>query len=636
MSVGILLARALTAFVLACGPVTSARAQSEGQGTFAIKNEQFQLNGQPFVYRGGEIHPPRVPREYWRHRLQMLKAMGLNTVGVYLFWNLIEPEPGKFNWSGQADYPEFFRIAKEEGMWVIVRPGPYVCAEWEGGGHPWWLGSKEKDMKIRSLDPRYFEPAKRYLTEATRVIAPFQITRGGPVILYQIENEYSKPDQDYLTALMKIATDNGIEVPLIACNPADLPPRERGRRFKLNYRDDLFQTANFMRGDARQAIEILKEFKKTGPYACGEFYPGRFSNWERSNEPTTNYTPYIADLNWMLENKISFSIYMAHGGTNFGHWASGLLGAPGTKLAWVTTSYDFLAPLSEAGWVTKKYQITREVLSHFLQPGETLPEIPAQLPTTAIAPFHLTEFIPIFEAGLPLVSDTTPRPMEAYDQGYGAIVYQTELPAGPASELKVQEVRDLAWVFLNGEKIGQMDRRRRNFSVSLPALSKPGRLEIFIMAMGRSVNGVVDLKGLIAPATRVLPTGPVELSGWQVRRLPDDPATISALSFRNGTTKQPAYWHGSFQIDKPADTFLDVSKLGFGMLWVNGHNLGRYWNIGPQQTLFCPGVWLKPGKNEVVALECLAPETMELAGLEKPILNDLRLQLDFSPVNPSK
>ena len=620
--------------LLACGLVTSASAQSADKGSFEIKDGQFLLNGQPFVYRAGEIHPPRVPKEYWRHRLRMLKAMGLNTVGVYLFWNLIEPEPGKFNWSGQADYPEFFRIAKEEGMWVIVRPGPYVCAEWDGGGHPWWLG-KEKDMEVRSRDPGYFEPAKRYLTEAARVIAPFQITRGGPVILYQIENEYSKTDQEYLTALMKIATNNGIDVPLIACNPPGLPPGEPGRRFKLNYRDDLFQTADFMRGSARQAIEILKQFNKAGPYACGEYYPGWYSSWGRPNGNSTNYTPYLTDLNWMLENKISFSIYMAHGGTNFGLWASGL-GAPGTKPSWVTTSYDFNAPLSEAGWVTEKYQKTREVMSRFLQPGETLREIPAPLPTTAIAPFRLTEFIPIFEAGLPIVSDTTPRQMEAYDQGYGAIVYQTELPAGPASELKVQEVRDLAWVYLNGEKIGQMDRRRRNFCVSLPALSKPGRLEIFIMAMGRSNIGAIDLKGLIAPATRVLPTGPVELSGWQIRRLPDDPAMMSALRFRNGTTKQPAYWHGSFQIDKPADTFLDVSKLGFGVLWVNGRNLGRYWNIGPQQTLFCPGAWLKPGKNEVVALECLAPETMELAGLGKPILTNSRPQLDFSPVNPSK
>ena len=620
--------------LLACGFVMSTNAQSADKGSFRIKNEQFQLNGRPFVYRAGEIHPPRVPKEYWRHRLRMLKAMGLNTVGVYLFWNLIEPQPGKFDWSGQADYPEFFRIAKEEGMWVIVRPGPYVCAEWDGGGHPWWLG-KEPDMEVRSRDPRYFEPAKRYLSEAARVIAPHQITRGGAVILYQIENEYSKTDQDYLSALMRAATDNGINVPLIACNPPGMPPGEPGRRFKLNYRDDLFQTADFMRGSARQAIGILKQFKKTGPYACGEYYPGWYSSWGRSNGSSNNHTSYLSDLTWMLENQVSFSIYMAHGGTNFGLWASGL-GAPGTKPSWVATSYDFNAPLGEAGWVTEKYQKTREVLGRFLQPGETLPEIPAPLPTTSIAPFRLTESVSVFEAGLPLVSDATPRPMEAYDQGHGAIVYQTELPAGPASELKVGELRDFAWVFLNGEKIGQMDRRRGNFSVPLPALSKPGRLEILIMAMGRSNNGAVELKGLIAPVKRVLATGPVELRGWKIRRLPDDAAMMSSLKFRNGATKLPAYWRGNFHINKPADTFLDVSKLGFGVLWVNGHNLGRYWNIGPQQTLFCPGAWLKPGKNEVIVLECLAPQTMEVSGLEKPILNQVRPQLDFSPVNPGK
>ena len=434
---------------------------------------------------------------------------------------------------------------------------------------------------------------------------------------------------------MKIATDHGIDVPLIACNPPGLPPGDVGRRFKLNYRDDLFQTANFMRGAARQAIDVLKQFKKAGPYACGEYYPGWYSAWGRSNGASTNYTAYLTDLNWMLENKISFSIYMAHGGTNFGFWASGL-GAPGTKPTWVATSYDFNAPLSESGLATEKFLKTREVLGRFLQPGETLADIPAPLPTTPVAPFRLTEYAPVFESGLPLISDDSPRPMEAYDQGYGAIVYQTQLPAGPASELRVQEVRDFAWVFLNGEKIGQMDRRRGNFSVTLPALDQPARLEIFIMAMGRSNNGAIDLKGLIAPATQITSAGSTELRGWKIRRLPGDAAMVDSLRFRTGTTRQPAFWRGAFHLEKPADTFLDTSKLGHGVLWVNGRNLGRYWNVGPQQTLFCPGAWLKPGKNEVIVLECLAPETMELTGLETPILNQLRPALDFSPAAPAQ
>lgn len=617
-----------------CGLATSVLSQSAEKGSIAIKNEQFELNGQPFVYRAGEIHPSRVPKEYWRHRLRMLKAMGLNTVGIYLFWNQIELQPGKFEWTGQADYPEFLKIAREEGMWVIVRPGPYVCAEWDAGGHPWWLG-KEKDMEVRSRDPRYFEPAKRYLAEAARMIAPFQITRGGPVILFQIENEYSKTDQEYLTALMRTATDNGIDVPLIACNPPGMPPGEEGRRFKLNYRDDLFQTANFMRGSARQAIDILKKFKKTGPYASGEYYPGWYTKWGSPQGRNNNHTSYLNDLAWMLENRISFSLYMAHGGSNFGLWASGL-GSPDDTKSWITTSYDFKAPLSEAGWVTEKYLKTRELIGKFLQPGETLPEIPPPIPTTSIAPFRLTESVPIFEAGLPLVSDEIPRPMEYYDQGYGGIVYQTELPAGPASELKVQGVRDFAWVYLDGEKIGQMDQRHGNFSLPLPALDKPGRLEIFIMAMGRSNNGAIQLKGLISPVTRVFPTGSTELKGWRIRRLPDDAGMLASLKFRNETTKLPAYWRGTFLCDQPADTFLDVGKLGFGILWVNGHNLGRYWNIGPQQTLFCPGAWLKHGKNEIIVLECLAPETMELSGLEKPVLDQVRPELDFSPVKNTK
>ena len=599
-------------------PAVVGTTAVKAAGSFVIKHEQFMLNGQPFVYRAGEIHPARVPKEYWRHRLQMLKAMGLNTVGIYLFWNQIESTPGQFDWTGQADYAEFCRIAKEEGMWVVLRPGPYVCAEWDMGGHPWWL-AQSGSMEVRSRDPKYLEPALRYLKEVCRVLAPHQITRGGSIILYQVENEYSKSDQEYLSLLMKVATDNGIEVPLIACNP----PGDDGRRLKLNYRDDLFQTVNFGRGNAQTAIATLKKFKKHGPYANGEFYPGWFDSWGR-NHQKGSATSSLKDLDWMMTNRISFSIYMAHGGTNFGLWASG--GA--APIRPLTTSYDYDAPLNESGQITEKYTLIRDLITKHLPAGETLPPVPAPLPTIAVEPFTLTAVSPVLETTTPAIAAEIPQSMEFYNQGHGAILYRTKLSAGPAADLVVKDIHDFAWVFLNGKKLGMMDRRTASCTVALPELKEPATLDIFVMAMGRGNSGQIELKGVIAPVKR----GTQELKGWSVFPMPLDAAQLSRLRFAPGTSTNPAFYRGSFQVATVGDTFLDFRGLGHGVMWVNGHCLGRYWNIGPQQTLYCPGPWLKTGTNEVIILECLETAAPRIAGLKEAILSELHNELDFSKV----
>ena len=562
-------------------------ASAEKPGTFVIKNEQFLLNGKPFVYRAGEMHPARIPKEYWRHRLQMLKAMGMNTVGIYLFWNQIEMEPGKFTWQGQTDYAAFCRIAKEEGMWVILRPGPYACAEWDMGGHPWWLG-KDAPKEVRSVDPKYFQPALRYLKEVCRVLAPFQITRGGSIILYQIENEYSKSDQEYLSELMKVATENGIEVPLVACNPPGLAPGEPGRRFKKNYRDDLFQTANFSRGQAKEAIGILKTFKIVGPYANGEFYPGWFDSWGRKHQ-AGNVKTVVEDIDWMLSNKISFSMYMAHGGTNFGLWASG----GGPPLRPLTTSYDYDAPVSESGQTTDKFFKIQDVLSKHLEVGEVLPPVPKPINIISIPTFQFEESSSVFDTRISPIIDVIPRNMEAYDQGYGAILYRTELAPGAASEISVKGISDFAWIYLDGKKLGVMDKRISNYKVQLPEITKKSRLDIFVMAMGRPNDGSVYLKGLMAPVNRTVAGISKELRNWEVFKMPLDSTFISNLKFKSVSKKSSSFWRAQVTLSEVGDTFLEFRNLGHGVLWVNGHNLGRYWNIGPQQALYCPGAWSK-------------------------------------------
>jgi beta-galactosidase len=361
---------------------------------------------------------------------------------------------------------------------------------------------------------------------------------------------------------------------------------------------------------------------------CGEFYPGWYDTWGAPHH--LGDTPrYLRDLETMLEMKASFSIYMAHGGTTFGLWA----GAD-RPFKPDTSSYDYDAPISEAGWTTEKFKLTRDLLAKYLAPGETLPEPPARLPVTSIPEFTLEETAPIF-ANLPkAIADREPRHMEAYDQGHGCTVYRTMLPAGPAATLGVKAAHDFAWVFLDGKEVGSMDRRQKRYSVSIPERKKPAQLDILVEAMGHVNFGpeIHDRKGIAGPVTLTVgKAAPKPLgSSWQVFPLKLDDAQLAGLKWKKGPVAAPAFWRGSFTIDKPADTFLDLRTWGKGVIWVNGRCLARYWNIGPTQTAFLPGAWLKAGRNEVVVLDLEGPQKPVIAGLETPILDMNRPELDVA------
>ena len=603
--------------------LASAATVQPDRHTFAIGDQDFLLDGKPFVIRCGEIHFPRIPREYWKNRLQMCHAMGLNTVCVYLFWNFHEWQEGKYDWSGQADVAEFCRLAQQEGLWVILRPGPYSCAEWEMGGLPWWL-LKRDGVQLRTIDPRFLDPATKFLKEVGRVLAPLQISHGGPLLMVQVENEYGSfgKDADYIGALRQALIDGGFNVPLFACNPSGA--------IGSGYREDLFQVVNFGAGAAKKSFETLRKFQKTGPLMNGEYYPAWFDTWGRPHHIGAS-DPVVADLDYMLSNRHSFSIYMAHGGTSFGLWS----GADRPFLP-DTSSYNYDAPISEAGWVTPKFEAIRSVFARHLQLGEVLPTPPIANPVIAIPSFTLGEAAPVL-ANLPApVSDQTPRTMEFYDQSRGVIVYSTTLPAGPAGSLSVKEAHDFAWVYLNGKSVGIMDRRSKHYSVSLPARAAAMRLDILVEAMGRVNFGreVFDRKGLYAPvllAPTTAGAAPEELTGWQIHSLPMDTALLASLHFKPASaTEGPAFWRGTFPLTTTGDTFLDVSTWGKGIVWINGHCLGRFWNIGPTQTMYVPGPWLRAGVNEVTVLDLLGPQKPALAGLTKPILDELRLNLDFA------
>ena len=588
--------------------------------TFAIGTNDFLLDGQRLQIRCGEIHAARVPKEYWRHRLQMAKAMGLNTVCAYLFWNLHEPKPGEFNWSGQADDAEFCRIAQEEGLWVILRPGPYACAEWEMGGTPWWM-LKNDGIKLRSRDSRYLEPAKKYLQEVGRVLAPQQITHGGNIIMVQVENEYGffGKDAQYVDELRKSLVDAGFDVPLFQCNPPSV--------MKNGLLTNLFQAANFG-SDVKNNFAKLRVLQPSGPLICSEFYPGWFDTWGQPHH-FGNAEKYLRDLKYMLDAGASFSIYMAHGGTTFGLWSG-----CDRPFKPDTSSYDYDAPISEAGWATPKFFQTRELFSKYLLPGEKLPEPPAPNPVISFAPVTLTEIAPVFD-NLPANPniDEVPSAMEKYGQGYGAILYRTTIPTGAAATLEAGAIHDFGFVFVDGKRIGVLDRRSGAAKTPLPARAKEAQLDILVEPMGRINFGaeMLDPKGLLAPVK----LDGTELKDWRIFNLPLDEKMVGGLKFQSRKQKaesenQPAFWRGEFTLEKAGDTFLDLHHWGKGVVWVNGHCLARFWNIGPSQTAYAPGCWLRAGKNEIVILDYVGPEKPEIAGLEKPVLNELHPEKDFA------
>jgi beta-galactosidase len=605
---------------------TSAHVVDPGKSRrFSIGENDFLLDGKPLQIRCGEIHFARVPREYWVNRLRSIKAMGLNTVCAYLFWNYHEWREGKFDWTGQRDAAEFCRLAHQEGLWVIMRPGAYACAEWEMGGLPWWLLKHPGDAFLRTSSEAYVQPAKRWLNEVGRVLGPQQVTRGGGILMVQVENEYGffGNDLDYMRTMRQATVDAGFEVPLFQCNPTNAVVK--------THIPGLFQVANFGT-DPVSGFKALDSVQK-GPRMCGEYYSGWFDTWGTPHR-RAGVENTVADLVAMLKANGSFSLYMAHGGTTFGLWAG-----CDRPLRPDTSSYDYDAPISEAGWVGEKFAAYRKAMTPFLMPGETLPEPPPRNPVMTIPPFALSESVAV-SASLParVIRDVSPRPIEQYDISRGLVSYRVTVPAGPAGVLEAAKVRDLAWVHVDGQLVGTMDARYRRFHVDLPARKAPVTVDILLYTIARVNFGVEihDRKGLHGPVVfRAAGGVPQALENWEIRAIDfDADAVLPPLSFKRGRNKGAAFWRGGFETGRTADTFLDMSGWGQGIVWVNGHCLGRYWSIGPTQTMYLPGPWIRKGRNEVVVLDLTGPREARIAGLAEPILDKLHRELDL-PRPPS-
>lgn len=599
---------------------TSCKTVSKKE-SFEIGEKTFLLNNEPFIIKAAELHYPRIPREYWEHRIQMCKALGMNTICLYVFWNLHEEKPGEFDFSGNKDLAAFCKLAQDNGMYVIVRPGPYVCAEWEMGGLPWWL-LKNKDVKLRSLDPYYMERVAIFMKEVGRQIGDLQISQGGNVLMVQVENEFGSygTDKPYVSAIRDIVRESGFtDVPLFQCDWSS--------NFTNNALEDLLWTVNFGTGaDIDSQFAKLKELRPNTPLMCSEFWSGWFDHWGRKHE-TRDSKVMVQGLRDMLDRHISFSLYMTHGGTTFGHWG----GANNPAYSAMCSSYDYDAPISEAGWATPKYFELRDMLKEYLPQGAKLPEVPASMPVISIPEIEFNQSALLFE-NLPEVKlSENIQPMEQFDQGWGSILYRTQLPAiKEGSILRLTEAHDWTQVFINNELIGTLDRRKGEQELVLPALPSGVNIDILVEAMGR-VNfdkSIHDRKGITDKVELIEGENVSELKNWQVFNIPVDYSFVSSKNYQPvKTTNAPAFYKTTFHLDEVGDTFIDMSTWGKGLVWVNGKALGRFWEIGPQQTLYMPGCWLKKGMNEIIVFDIKGPAKTSITGLEKPILDVLKVDV---------
>ena len=604
-------------------------------GTFTAGQNTFLLNGKPFVVRAGELHYARIPKAYWDQRIKMCKAMGMNTICIYLFWNFHEQQQGVFDFTGQKDVAEFVRLIQKNGMYCILRPGPYVCAEWDMGGLPWWL-LKKSDLKVRRLSDSFFmNRVKIYLNEAGKQLASLQIQDGGPIVMVQVENEYGTwgDDQKYMETMRDNIRQAGFDkVQLLRCDWAS-------NFFHYNL-EGVAQALNFGAGsNIEEQFSKFKGLRPTAPLMCGEYWTGWFDQWGRPHE-TREVSSFIGSLKDMMDRKISFSLYMAHGGTSFGQWA----GANAPAYAPTTSSYDYNAPIDEAGNPTDKFYAIRNLLKNYLQEGETLPEIPQNTEKTITIPaISFTLTANIFD-NLPIAKQSEKvQPMENFDQGWGSILYRKEIPAcSHPQQLVLKELHDWATVYINGKAIGKLDRRKGENSIEIPALKTASRLDILVEGMGRVNYGeaIIDRKGITDKAT----LDGTELSNWRIYNLPVDYEFQAKAKFIEKPSVGPAWYKASFDLKETGYTYLDMSSWGKGMVWVNGYNLGRFWKIGPTQTLCVPGCYLKKGKNEIIVLDIDRPSKATVAGLDHPILDRIvkdetkggivKKNLNLNGVNP--
>ncbi len=557
----------------------------------------------------GELHYARIPREYWTARLRTARAMGLNTISTYAFWNVHEASPGVFDFSGWRDIAAFVREAQAAGLGVILRPGPYVCAEWDFGGLPAWLLADET-LGVRTADERFMRYARRWFERLGQELVPQQAARGGPIVAVQVENEAGAAgsDRSYLITLRAALDNAGFgESPYFTI--------DQPQNVDEGGLPELAVGMTWGAGNAAAGLEQLRGAVSPNPLFCGEYWAGWYDCWGEPRVPLDDAAQDI-ELAAILAADCSLNVYMVHGGTNFGFW-NGANACDALPYRPITTSYDYRAAIDEAGRTTPKYHRFRAIIARATQSAP--PDLADEPTTIALPEFGLQESASLWDlCGTP-IKTALPQPMEFFGQGYGYILYRCRIQGPQLATLEFEDVRDYAVVFVDGVVAARLDRRLRQRSAQIACPKDGAQLDILVENGGRINYGgyfARDRKGIVGSVRY----GGVTLREWTTYPLPMH--DLAALRFASQPLAGVCFQRGHVELDRPADSFLDVRSLGKGTLWVNGHHVGRFWDIGPQRSLYLPGVWLKRGANEVIAFD-LAPRTLPvLRGLAEPLFDE--------------
>lgn len=567
---------------------------------FEIRNDGFYVDGKKFRLFSGAMHYFRVPREYWDDRFEKMRACGFNCVETVVPWNFHEIRRGEFDFAGQRDIAEYCRAAARHGLYAIVRPGPYICAEWEFGGFPARLLA-DKNLRIRCNDPRFMEEAEVYMRAVIEQLAPQQITRGGNILAFQIENEYGSygNDKAYLRAVKEMLTRYGAEVPFFTSDGTD------GAMLSGGTLPEVYKTLNFG-SRAATAFDCLKGIQDEKPRTCMEFWCGWFDHWGEIHHRRDPFQ-VEREVRKLVQSGANLNIYTFHGGTNFGFWA----GANYANVYQPTvTSYDDAALLNEYGGYTPAYFKVRKVLraARGLDPDEPLPPAPV---VQNIGKVRLERSADLWKNLYVLGvrhESAAPESMEKFGQDRGFILYRTEVKGRyGASVLFIEGAHDIAYVRINGRPAAKYYRtsnrgKKRNdgFCCKTPAFDGKMTVEILVEAMGRINYGAEmenDRKGV--DKVRL---GYQTLFGWEIYSLPMDDLAKTDWSLR-AEEGAPALYYGRFEADADKDCFVDMKGFSKGFVTVNGVNIGRYWKKGPQRSLYLPAPFLKNGENEILIVE---------------------------------
>ena len=565
------------------------------QHTFELKNGRFQMDQHPFQILAGEVDYARIPRARWRYAMQMARAMGLNTVTTYVFWNLHEPEPGHFDFAGQNDLAAFLKIAQQEGLYVILRPGPYVCAEWEFGGYPAWL-LKDRTTVVRSLDPRFIHPAAVWFQRLGAIVKPFLLAKGGPIIAVQVENEYGSfgKDHDYMRAIQQLVMDSGMGG--TTEHPTLLYTADGGVQEPDGSIPDLPAAVNFGPDDGPRETARLRAFRPAGPLWVGEYWVGWFDHWGH-NHAATDTDKQVAEYESLLKQGYSVNLYLLWGGTSFG-WMNGA-NSNGNDYEPDVTSYDYDAPISESGLPREKYFKFRDAITRVT--GVQPPPVPSISSAVTYSIRPIVESASLWDNLPKPISSPHLMTMEEIGQSYGYILYSKHLDASQSGLLVLDGLHDYARIYIDRVLIGVIDRRLNQSSLDIPIAAKGRELAILVENTGRINYNIAlrnESKGIL---NRVL-LADKELTGWSIFSLPMDHP--EKLKYQKSSCSGPCFFRTSFVAPPAAeDTFLNATPIQKGFAWVNGIPLGRAWNVGPQASLFIPGSWLKQGRNSLVVLD---------------------------------